>query len=342
MLSSVKVDPMIRHLLIALILSACVTPAKTPLVKERDNQAEQLLAQGFQLAKDGLLREAIEVYQKVLFVDANNQTARRNLGIVYIKAGDYKSGTMHLEKSLDAYAENFDAQFYLGEGYRGQEKYAEAIFRYNYALKIKPNEVRALKALAWTYFKVRYYSEALVNVKKATAASPQDDQLALIEARILMRLRRDQDALAIINKAEKKVGGKVLPYYLSLEGDVLTSLGKTNEAVEAYQESLKKQPLLSSALLGLGKIQLMQNKIDDAEDNFERAIRINNKLPEAHYYLAKTIEEKNPARAMHHYRIFRQQAASDPEFVDLTTEAKNRMGALIQKKKPDNDDTKED
>lgn len=305
-------------LVVALFNSSCAT---TP-----DKQS--LVAQGNQFAKDGLLREASESYKKALAQKPNNATAARNLGMVLVKMGDYKGAVRHLEKSMTRYERDFDANFYLGEAYRAQDKFAEAIFRYKKALKIKDADPRALKPLAWSYFKIRYYSEALVISRQLQKAAPDDDQTGIILSRTLLKLKRPQEALAILNGARKNIQKGSRAFYSSVEGDIQYEMNHSDDAAKAYREALKDQPLLPGALLGLGRCMLDQGKQKLAVTYMERAVRIRPRLTEAHYLLGKAYEKTDKDKSLKYYQYFRKQAASDPEFIGYLNDVKQKISEL--------------
>lgn len=291
-------------------------------------QQPSYINQGNQYARDGLLREAVEAYKKALQKEPENATAHRNLGIVLVKAGDFPGAINHLEKSMSSFEDNYDANYYLGEAYRATDKYGEAIFRYKSALKIQKDEPRALKSLAWSYYKIRYYSEALLMSQKLATLTPKDDQVPIILARIYLKLKREKDALALLHKGAERAPAASLPYYQSVEAEVQYAMGATNEALATYRKSLKTQPMLAGALLGVGRILLEQGKIAEAVDHLERAVRVKPKLYESHYYLGKALEASNPQRAMRYYSFFRKNAATDPELVDMVQDAKKRVATL--------------
>lgn len=297
--------------------TACVTTAK-----------KNYVTTGNQYAKDGLIREAAESYKKALAQKAGNQTAHRNLGMVLVKMGDYKAASKHLEKAMGRYEKDFDANYYLGEAYRAQDKYSEAIFRYKRALKIKDGDPRALKPLAWSYFKIRYYSEALLIGRELQKVASDDDQTGIIVARTLLMLKRDKEALATIRVAKKSIAKSSRPFYNSVEGDIQYSVGNRSGAEKAYREALKDQPLLAGALLGLGRCQLDEGKTKQAITYMERAVRIRPRLTEAHYLLGKAYENIDKNKSLRYYQYFRRQASADPEFLARLNEVKQRIGAL--------------
>lgn len=301
----------------SLFASGCATTQKNSAV-----------ATGNQYAKDGLLREAAESYKKALADKPTNATAHRNLGMVLVKLGDYKAAAKHLERSLGKYDGDFDANYYLGEAYRAQDKFSEAIFRYKRALKIKDGDARALKPLAWSYFKIRYYSEALAIAHELQKSAPDDDQTGIIVSRILLKLKRHKEALATIRAARKSIAQSSRPYYHSVEGDILYEMGDRPGAEKAYRDALKEQPLLAGALLGLGHSSLDSGKVKQAISFMERAVRIRPRLTEAHYLLGKAYEDIDREKSLRYYQMFRKQAVADPEFLSHLTEVKTRIGQL--------------
>lgn len=292
------------------------------------------IAVGNQYAKDGLLREATDAYKKALAQTPNNATAHRNLGMVLVKIGDYKAAARHLEKAMRRYERDFDANFYLGEAYRAQDKYAEAIFRYKKSLKLRDADPRALKPLAWSYFKIRYYSEALSIARQLQKVASDDDQTGIILSRTLLKLKRTKEALATLRVAKKKIERASRPFYNSVEGDILYEQGDIAGADSAYREALKDQPLLAGALLGLGRCMLDEGKTKAAITYMERAVRIRPRLTEAHYLLGKAYESTDKDKALRYYQYFRRQASADPEFITYLNDVKQRISTLQNGKAP--------
>jgi len=286
------------------------------------------VSSGNQHAKNGLLREAAEAYKKALVQKPANMTAHRNLGMVLVKMGDYKAATRHLEKAMGAFEKDFDANYYLGEAYRAQDKYAESIFRYKKALKIRDADPRALKPLAWSFFKIRYYSEALSIARELQKVAPDDEQSGIILSRTLLKLKRNKEALATVKTAKKQATKASRAFYDSVEGDVLYDMNDREGAANAYRAALKDQPLLAGALLGLGRCSLDSGKAKQAITYMERAVRLRPRLTEAHYYLGKAYEGIDREKSLRYYQVFRRQASADPEFIARLNEVRQKIAVL--------------
>jgi len=294
-----------------------------------------LVIQGNQYAKDGLLREAVESYKKALSKDPSDLTARRNLGIVLVKAGDANGAINNLEASIKNFEENFDTNFFLGEAYRAEDKYGEAIYRYKKALKIKPNEPRAMKSLAWSYFKIRFYSEAISVASKLQQKNPSDEQALMILARIQLKLKRENEALALLKRGLERATPTSRPYFQSVMAEVYAAQGKQQEALDTWQQALKTQPMLAGALMGTGRALLELGRDKEAVDYLERAVRIKPKMNEGHYWLARSLEPSDPTRALRYFNFFKKTAATDPEFVEYVLDAKKRSASIQNRSKLD-------
>lgn len=322
--------------LILVVDSSCTTIVMQSPAPTKDVAQPSLVSQGNQFARDGLLREAVEAYKKAIAKDPQNLTAFRNLGIVLLKAGDAPSAITNIEKSIKEFDSNFDANFYLAEAYRSEEKHAEAIFRYKKALKIAPNEPRALKSLAWSYFKIRFYSEALSSSQALLKIAPDDEQANIIIARTQLKLKRPKDAMATLTRVMDRVNKTSTPYFQSVIGEILVFQGKPGEALDIFQKAIKAQPMLASALLGAGQLLLNKGQKKEASEYLERAVHIRPKMYDAHYWLARSLEESNPERAMRYFASFRKNSFNDPDFIDLVHDARQRTAALTAKLKMDN------
>lgn len=294
---------------------------QTPVTKNHVNLANQY-------ARDGLLREAISSYKVAIRKNPKDLVARRNIGLVLVKIGDYKHAVTHLELAVKKFDRDFDTNFYLGEAYRGRENYAEAIFWYQKAVKIRPSHAKTLKSLAWSFFNIRFYSESLKTARKLYRVSPKDPQAAIIIVRTFLKLKRPSDAYRILKIAKQKAPKSSMPYLSSVEGDIFLDLNQPQKAARAYRSALKDQPLLAGALMGLGRCHLDDGDNKKAITLMERAARIRPKMTEVYYYLGQAYESVNTKKSIRYYQAFHKMGSTDPEFLGLLKKVKKRTVML--------------
>lgn len=295
-------------------LSGCQTTSGSPAV-----------SRGNEYAKQGLLREAMDQYRKALAIEPENAAAIRNLGIMQVKTGDYPNAIRSLEKASERYPGDFDTNYYLGEACRAEGRYGDAIYRYQQALRARTAEPRALKALAWSFYKIRYYAEALTNGKKLQEIDPRDPQAAVIVARTLIKLRRFDEALQTIQVAAKGNDRAALPFLRSVEGDIYLEKGHHARAGDAYAAALKDAPLTASALYGMARLSRQRGQLDRASDFLEKAIRVRPEMAEAHFMLGEVLEETNPQQAKKHFEIFMKLASTDPDLLPQVEQSREKL-----------------
>lgn len=313
-----RIQPFFLFVLSFMLLQSCA----------HQDRKYSFLQTGNQLARDGLYHEAADNYRKELKTSPNSAQAHRNLGIVSIKLTDYDTAIQHLEIAVPSYSDNFDTNYYLGEAFRAKNRFDDAIFRYKKALEKRPEEPRALKALAWSYFKIRYYSQAIVTGKRLIKAHPEDPQAHIIQARTLIKLKRADAALVSTRNAVKVAQKRWVPYIRSVQGDAYFALKNYRKAQKSYRTALKGQPLLAGALLGMGRCLAKSGDLKEAATFMKRALKVRPRLTEGYFALAQVYEKLDPKRAVDYYRFFGKKAATDPEFLGILEDIEKRIGII--------------
>jgi Flp pilus assembly protein TadD len=79
------------------------------------------------------------------------------------------------------------------------------------------------------------------------------------------------------------------------EGSALLALGRHDEARRALEESLALDPRNERALLELGRLEALEEHLDQALDAWRRAIAINPDFAEPHYFIAGVLQARGDA-----------------------------------------------
>lgn len=294
--------------------SATVKPKQSnPSAPDEDKKAA--IDQANQYARDGLYREAVSSFKKYLSENPKDPAAHRTLGIIYVKSGAYKQALTHLQEAFPAYADNFELNYYIAEALRTQGRYADAIYHYKRALSADPKSLPALKALTWSYYNIRFYTEALKSARLLRKMDPNDFQISIIQARVMNKIGMNDRALTLLNKAEALASPEEIPYLFSVKGDIFLELKQSEKAEQAYRQALQDQPLLPGALSGLAKKFLRDGKnIPQAISYLERALRIRPQHTEAYYLLGQAYAKTDAKKSEEYLRRFYKEAIYDPLF----------------------------
>lgn len=162
------------------------------------------------------------------------------------------------------------------------------------------------------------YQRAIAQLKRdADAYKNYDDAMAAANDKQYDR------ALSLVRRAQKQQPREAAFY--ELEGDLLSSSKKYQDAHSAYDRAVQKNPSVFSSWLKRGVMSAQLKNYTAAERDLNRSIRYL-ETPQAHYYLGQVYEQQgNTKNAYSHY----QTAASAGG--DIGTKAQARMEALSNK-----------
>lgn len=282
----------------------------------------------FEYYRDGLYREALDSFKENISKENYDPKNLKYLGISYVKVGNYKKASKTLKEASSHFSEDSDLYFYLGEADRGLNNLSEAIFWYQKSLQANDKNIETLNALSWTFYRIRYYKKALEVSQRAFNLKPFDSHSSLILTRILLKLRRIKEAKSMISSSFKYISEGEKPYFYSLLGDVYYQYRKLSQAKSAYEKALKADPLLSGALLGMGKIYLQRKQTKNAIKYLQRSARIKPTLVETLYLLAIAHEKQDPQKSIQFYKKFYAQVSQDPEYLALLGKIKKKISLL--------------
>jgi len=312
-------------LFIFMLTFACVIgPVQDPLFSVAANYANE-----------GLLRESIGVYYRILSKKPNSKIAQRNLGILLFNIGKHKKSIKFLKKSIKSFKNDFDSHFFLAENYRAKKMHGDAIYFYRKSLEIRPKNPRVLKLLSWSYYEIKYYKKAFKIIKLLYSLNKKDPQIPIILCRILLKTKRLKLAKKVINRALKKLSVEdllVRPFYLSIKGEIELILGKPIFAEKYFREALNIEPFMASALLGLGKIYQKFGKKKKAITYLNRALRVRPQTIEAHALLGELFEKKDVRKSVYHWLSYYRLAKDNPEYLHRIESVRKQIALLKTKK----------
>jgi tetratricopeptide (TPR) repeat protein len=284
------------------------------------------IVEGNDSALKGDYSASIVHYDKALESVPDSPAAKRNLGIVLVKVGNYKRAKDTLASITKFYPTDGEVFYFLGEAQRGLQDFSAAAQSYQIALRIDSKDIRAQKALAWTWHKTGQNDRALMLMQPLLKSHPNDLQARLISAWALNRKKMFSEAAAILAEVEKS-GFKVRSNdKVSAESEralLMTALGDSyyglenfNKASLLYAEVLKTRPFLVPALVGSAKCDIRQGTTPRALLKLERAVRADPNAPDAHFLLARLNEKTDSNKALFYHKRFLLLAKGKNEFAE--------------------------
>ena len=279
----------------------------------------------------GLIRESVQQFKKEVRKNPNDTKTHHLYGQALVQARQYHTAVKHLEFGTPQERENFHATFYLAEAYRGQQKFAQAIFYYNKALTFRPKDINALTALSWSYFRVRYYSESLATSTRLLKIDEENTEGSIILARTYIKLSQLDKAENVIKSAKKFTEPSMFPFLNSVLGEVYFQKSEYSKSIKAFRKALRKEPMLAGALYGLGRCLAAKGRPNAAAHYMAEALKIRPAYSEVHFQLGRILEQKDPQKSILHYESFKRMAHSDPEHLQSVQIASKRIQHLKAK-----------
>jgi TolB-like protein/Tfp pilus assembly protein PilF len=220
-------------------------------VKGRSKSAEayRLYLQGsffMNRYNDGDMRKAIGYFRHALDLDPDYASAWASLSFCY------------LHQSANAWAPITE----------GAERAREAAKR---ALRVGPE----VAASHWALGTVLMYYDwdwqgAEASIRRALQLAPEDSQLSIPAVTLMQNLGRMEEAAALVRRALVLDPLNVEAHIAS--GWQLTLAGCLTEAENAYREALELSPQHARVRFYLGRLHLLQGRLDDALHEVEQEV----------------------------------------------------------------------
>lgn len=302
---------------VALLTSACATT--------KNQDTTRFLLEGNSAALRGDYPAAANAYESALRVAPGNLPAKRNLGIVLVKMGDFKRAQKTLAGIQTEYKDDIEIFYFLGEASRGASDHKSALVHYQKAAKINPLDLRVQKALAWSHFRLGNLEKAFSQAQKLNRSNGEDLQVKLIFASVLNKQKKFEEVQALLAHVERsnfnvqskdKVSADTEKTLL-MNALAESYVGSDNctKAEPLYSEILKARPFLSSALVGSAKCDLKAKQKSRAISRLERATKSDPDSEEAYFLLGQLYENADKSKATYYYRRFLLLAKDNPQFV---------------------------
>ncbi len=174
-----------------------------------------------------------------------------------------------------AYAHKADAYRALGAaGFANiNEVLPKALELAQRALEIDGSLAEAHLQVAWyDYFYLRDWTAAEAKFKQVIEMNPYDFQAHLGLGFVLVRTKRDEEAVAEARRAREL--SPMTPLAFALESQILLRTGHVNDAILQARKALDFEPNFWVAHLHLGSAYASQKQYDQATAEYEKAIQL--------------------------------------------------------------------
>lgn len=243
------------------------------LLKTDSSNVEYLKELGSIYVKAGEDEKAIPYYEQIINFYPHYIDAMNSLGAIYRRLKRYNESIQILQRAL---AENRDlasVNYNLGFTYKEMGKYEEAIDAFESVITENPDDVLAYNHLGSIYLAQKNYEKSISTYKRGLQVDPNHPILNYNLARCYEEAKSYPDSIRCY-----EIALKTRPGWTDAIQDFSKLLVKcqlTKQAQEIVEQSIKLHPADSGLLYLLGDIYMNQFDFDNASKTFSKAEKIN-------------------------------------------------------------------
>ncbi|MDR2210750.1 MAG: tetratricopeptide repeat protein [Spirochaetaceae bacterium] len=171
-----------------------------------------------------------------------------------------------------------------GQAAMVQEEWYDAAEAFLEALRLNPSHAEAAGSLAYCYYELAEFDQALNWVRKARRAARGRLELANLEARILIALGQLPAASQIIGEVLAREPYNREALFAQAEMDI--ARGRSGEAVTRYREVARRYPEDQNILLSLALVLGSLGQHEEARGYIDRVLAQHSEDYRVYYYAA--------------------------------------------------------
>jgi len=231
---------------------------------EQHARISELSKQGYQLLKEGLIRRAIENFEKIILLEPENNYALVGLGDALRKKKDYSKAAEYYLKCLNYHAGNNYALFGLADCYKAMGQFNRAIEIWEEYLELDAENITVLTRVADAYRKVRDFEKSRKLYLKVLDKDRRNSYALIGLGHLHYDFREYDKALDFWKEMEIQGGSVIDIRVLTSIGNCYRKLKDFSHGISYFERALKKQSDNFYALYGLADCYRGLNRPEDS------------------------------------------------------------------------------
>ncbi len=251
-------------------------------------------------------------FEKAFDIDPDLPEANLGLGWGYFYKEDMDSAYQSFKRALELEANNFSIHFHTGGFLKSIGLYRQAIKFYRKAIKLDPNSIISYDLLAICLMYMKEFQEGIGIIERALEIEPEDPDLHLNYARLLLMMGKYEDAEIEIDRADSLRPG--IPKTQWHRAMIWAAKGEKEKALELLKDS---SPISYYSTIVRSALGMKDETIRSIKEGIERGFY------EAQDYLyAYPILINIP---------FYDNLRDDPRFQEIVRKEKNKYEEKLEK-----------
>jgi tetratricopeptide (TPR) repeat protein len=230
----------------------------------------------------GRIREAIESLQLAVSLEPSLAVSWRALGELYLSTNDHEAAEQAFQQHLKTTTQN--PELVKVVQLLSEQKIAHAERACRAYLKKYPTDVNAIRLLAEIGIKLKVFDDAEKLLERCLELAPDFHLARLNYASALSGRQKPVAALEQIEILAQSEPEK--PTHLMMKASILTQMGNYPDALALFERLLDKYPPQATTLLSYGHALKTVGRQEEAIQAYRRAIELQADLGDAYWSLA--------------------------------------------------------
>jgi tetratricopeptide (TPR) repeat protein len=266
-------------------------------------QVEPLLALATNFLRAGRPADAIAPLRNAALLEPSNAAIQHDLGLACLEIGRIPDAISALQQAVASNPRYADAHFRLGIALEKQGDMRGAILAYDSATKLLPSLTEAWFRGGALVHTLGYREQAIGCFRRAAATGGRTSLGRLGKARALLIEDRSQEAEQILRETLVADPTNAMAY--ELLGNLLSELGRFDEARACFERAIAIAPLLSGSYYELVRCRPVTNNEHNLLQEMQTALATPGletwQRSRLHLAIGKAAEDLGDYRlAMHH------------------------------------------
>ena len=233
-------------------------------------QVAPLLALATELLTAGRAADAIAPLQDAALLQPSNAVIQHDLGLACLEVGRVPEAIAALQQAVASNPHYVDAHFRLGIALEKQGNIVGAIVAYDRATELKPSLTEAWFRAGALVYTLGHLDEAIGCFRRAAATGGKTSFGRLGKARALLTEDRNPEAEKVLRKTLALDPTNAMAH--DLLGNLLSELGRFEEARECFERAFAIAPLLAGSYYDLVRCRPVRRDEDALLERMEAAL----------------------------------------------------------------------
>jgi protein O-mannosyl-transferase len=217
-------------------------------------------------------RDSETLWTRTLACTKRNFPAHNNLGIALAGLGQIDAAIFHFQKALEIKPDDAETHYNLGIALAGRGQVDAAIAHYQKVLEIRPNSAEAHHNLGIALAGQGQIDAAIAHYQKALEIRPDSAEAHNNLGIVLAGRGQIDEAIAHFKKALEIKPDSAEGH--SNLGSALAGRGQIDEAIAHFRKALEVRPDSARAHNNLGIVLAGRGQVDEAITHYQRALEI--------------------------------------------------------------------